>query len=336
MSGSYSDIGQWYNNDCCCSVHLDFTCLQILQQCLNPTTAVDVLLTSLLLTWVQSQHLCKTSALTMKALQSKCCWVGQYTECNADTVVYASQMLLTCKGKCIILGRTPTPCRSTKPVACFADAADDEGKCVKAELEILRSQARRNACCLAQHLPCPVPLQNPEFGNTQMHGGMRSNRGVSACLSDDPQQSNTAASQFQLQEGQDEGLEQGQGQGDMQGRAPRQGERQGQDQRDSWGHRQGQAQEQGNSWGQSQGHGDSWGQKQGQGQDQRDSWGQRQAQGQGQGDSWGQRQGQGQEQGQSSGEAELAAVEQGLSALEQQITAAALRYTGQNRKCCMY
>ena len=49
------------------------------------------------------------------------------------------------------------PCKTLREcavrvVACLADAADDEGKCLKAEVEILRSQARRNADTLSQHL----------------------------------------------------------------------------------------------------------------------------------------------------------------------------------------
>ena len=34
-----------------------------------------------------------------------------------------------------------------------ADAADDEGRCLKAEVEILRSHARQNATALAQLVP---------------------------------------------------------------------------------------------------------------------------------------------------------------------------------------
>ena len=163
---------------------------------------------------------------------------------------------------------------STISSVCFADAADDEGKCVKAELDILRNQARRNAHSLAQHLPCSVDLPSPETLAMQMHRGMPSNKAATACLSNEPQQMIPAASQLQVQE--------------------QQGQWQMQD--------PGQMQDQG--------------QMQNQGQDQ----------------GRGQREGLGQS---SSGrsEAELAAVEQGLSALEQQITAAALRYASQTRKC---
>lgn len=44
-----------------------------------------------------------------------------------------------------------------------ADAADDEGKCLKAEVEILRSHARRNATALAQLAPQTdaQPLPSP-------------------------------------------------------------------------------------------------------------------------------------------------------------------------------
>jgi len=44
---------------------------------------------------------------------------------------------------------------------CASDAADDEGKCLKAEVEILRSHAKRNADALAQLAveSDPMPLQ---------------------------------------------------------------------------------------------------------------------------------------------------------------------------------
>ena len=44
-----------------------------------------------------------------------------------------------------------------------ADAADDEGRCLKAEVEILRSHARRNATALAQLAPetDAQPLHSP-------------------------------------------------------------------------------------------------------------------------------------------------------------------------------
>ena len=132
---------------------------------------------------------------------------------------------------------------------CFADAADDEGKCVKAELDILRTQARRNAHSLAQHLPCSVDLPSSETLAMQMHGGMQSNKAATVCLSEEPEQSTPAANQLQVQEGQDHRKMQDQGQ--SQGQMQRQGQRQMQD--------QGQMQDPGQGLGQRQGQGQSSG-----------------------------------------------------------------------------
>ena len=116
-------------------------------------------------------------------------------------------------------------------LVCYADAADDEGKCVQAELDILRNQARRNARSLAQHLPSSVDLPAPEVLPIQMHDGTQSNTAATACLSDELQQSTSGASQTQLQEGQDQGQRQrqgqSQGQGQRQGHCQRRGQSSG-------------------------------------------------------------------------------------------------------------
>ena len=107
-----------------------------------------------------------------------------------------------------------------------ADAADDEGRCMKAELEILRNQARRNAASLAQHLPCSMDLPtSPETPTMQMHDGMQSDKAATPCLTDEAQRSGTAAVQIQSQGGQ--GQRQGQGQGHSQGQGQRQGQSSG-------------------------------------------------------------------------------------------------------------
>ena len=46
-----------------------------------------------------------------------------------------------------------------------ADAADDEGRCLKAEVEILRSHARRNATALAQLAPQTDAQPLPSSGS---------------------------------------------------------------------------------------------------------------------------------------------------------------------------
>ena len=89
----------------------------------------------------------------------------------------------------------------------MADAADDEDRCLKAEVEILRSHARGNANSHSQHLPSQhLPsvegTTTPAVSAAQTHNGMPGCSSVTAHLLDslDTQQAiavvcNTAAAQ---------------------------------------------------------------------------------------------------------------------------------------------
>lgn len=92
---------------------------------------------------------------------------------------------------------------------CSADAADDEGKCLKAELDILRSHARRSA---SQHLPSSGDLPVSETPAIQMHDDIQSDNASSVSSLHGGQQSGTVAVQ-PLAEQQQQGQGQSAGQG---------------------------------------------------------------------------------------------------------------------------
>ena len=94
-----------------------------------------------------------------------------------------------------------------------ADAADDEGRCVKAELEVLRSHARRSG---SRHLPSSGHLPGSETLAMHMDDSSQNDDALSVSSQHEGQQSGTVAVQpLAEQQQQGQGQLQGRGQGQI-------------------------------------------------------------------------------------------------------------------------
>ena len=73
------------------------------------------------------------------------------------------------------------------------DAADDEDRCLKAEVEILRGHARRSTASCSQHLPSPEDALTPEVPAARSINGMPGCRLATAPLLDSLEAQQTGA-----------------------------------------------------------------------------------------------------------------------------------------------